>query len=61
MLGDWGETDNLSKEIVSHLVNVPDLFATVCAGVGIHPNENLFDCDRPVPITDRGQPIYELF
>lgn len=59
--GAWGETDELSKRIVSDPVGVPDLFATVCAAVGIDYGKNLFDGDRPVPITDRGQPIGALF
>ena len=59
--GAWGETDELSRKIVSHPVGVPDLFATICASVGIDYHKNLYDGDRPIPITDRGQPIRELF
>jgi hypothetical protein len=29
--------------------------------LGIDPNKNLFSGARPVPTTDRGQPIAELF
>ncbi|MEQ9410199.1 MAG: DUF1501 domain-containing protein [Fuerstiella sp.] len=59
--GAWGETDELSKKIVSNPVSVPDLFATICASVGIDYRRNLYAGDRPVPITDRGNPIRELF
>lgn len=59
--GAWGETDELGKKIVSSPVSVPDFFATVHAAVGIDPAKNLYDGDRPVPITDLGQPITALF
>ena len=59
--GAWGETDELSKKIVANPVSVPDFFATVCATVGIDYRKNLYDGDRPVPITDGGQPIADLF
>lgn len=59
--GAWGETDELAKKIVSNPVGVPDFFATICAALGIDYRKNLYAGDRPVPITDRGQPIAELF
>jgi hypothetical protein len=59
--GVWGETDELAKKIVSSPVSVPDFFATIFATVGIDYRKNLYDGDRPVPITDRGQPIAQLF
>jgi hypothetical protein len=59
--GAWGETDELSKKIVSHPVGVPDFFATLCAAVGVDYRAHLYDGDRPVPITDQGMPIQELF
>jgi hypothetical protein len=59
--GAWGETDEISKRIVSDPVSVPDFFATICAAVGIDYSKNLFDGDRPVPITDQGKPIAPLF
>lgn len=59
--GAWGETDDISKKIVSNPVSVPDFFATICAALGIDYCKNLYDGDRPVPITDRGQPIAALF
>jgi len=59
--GAWGETNELAKEIVSGPVGVPDFFATIFAAVGIDYRKNLYAGDRPVPITDMGQPIAELF
>ena len=37
------------------------LFATILADLGIDPHKELFDGDRPVPITDKGTPIAQLF
>lgn len=59
--GAVGETDELSKKIVSNPVSVSDFFATIHAALGIDYTKSLYDGDRPVPITDRGQPIAELF
>ncbi len=56
-----GETDELSKRVVERPVSVPDFFATVFAALGIDPLRELYAGDRPVPITDMGQPIAELF
>jgi len=59
--GAYGETDELSKKIVRDPVSVPDFFATIHAAVGIDYSKNLYDGDRPVPITDGGKPIATLF
>jgi len=59
--GAWGETDELAKRIVVDPVSVPDFFATIFAAVGVDYAKSLYDGDRPVPITDGGQPITELF
>jgi arylsulfatase A-like enzyme len=59
--GAYGQTDELSKRIVTDPVSVPDLFATVHAALGIDYTRNLYDGDRPVPITDGGVPITRLF
>lgn len=59
--GALGETDEIAKKIVSSPVSVPNFFATICAAVGVDHRKNLYDGDRPVPITDRGQPIADLF
>ncbi len=59
--GAWGETDHLSKKIVDNPVSVPDFFATICACVGVDYHKYLYAGDRPVPVTDQGQPIAALF
>lgn len=59
--GAWGDTDDLGKTIVANPVGVPDFFATLCATVGVDYRKSLYDGDRPVPITDRGEPIAALF
>ncbi len=56
-----GTTDELGMNIVNRPVSVPDLFATIFAGLGINPAEELYASDRPVPLTDNGVPIAELF
>jgi Protein of unknown function (DUF1501) len=58
--GAYGETDELGKKIVSNPVSVPDFFATIHAAVGVDYTKNLYDGDRPVPITDMGKPIESL-
>jgi hypothetical protein len=56
-----GTTDDLSTEIIADPVSVPDLFATICATLGVNPAKNLMDGERPVPITDGGKPVAKLF
>ena len=56
-----GVTDELGKKILDHPVSVPDLHATIHCALGINPEKFLHDEDRPVPITDRGQPARQLF
>lgn len=56
-----GVTDELAKTIVERPISIPDLHATIHAALGIDPRKELYDGERPVPITDRGVPIAELF
>jgi hypothetical protein len=56
-----GETDELAMKIVSEPVTVPDLFATIVAALGIDAAKHLMDGERPVPLTDGGKPIAQLF
>jgi hypothetical protein len=56
-----GETDELSKKVASRPISVPDFHATIHATLGIDPASELYDGDRPVPITDQGKAIAELF
>jgi len=59
--GAYGVTDELSKKVVENPVSVPDFHATIHAALGINPAQELFDGSRPIPITDQGRPITELF
>jgi len=56
-----GQTDDLAMTIVDRPVSVPDLHATIYAALGIDTRENLYAGERPVPITDGGRPLAELF
>ena len=59
--GAYGLTDDVSEKIVSDPVSIPDFFATIHAALGIDWQKYLYDGDRPVPITDNGNPIRSLF
>ena len=56
-----GTTDNLAMNIAADPVSVPDLFATILAGMGINPNKSITDNERPIPLTDKGVPIAKVF
>lgn len=56
-----GTTDDLGKVIVNRPVSVPDLHATIYSALGIDPAKELYAGERPVPITDGGTAIKELF
>jgi uncharacterized protein (DUF1501 family) len=56
-----GQTDEIGKTVVAHPVTIPDFHATIHSALGINPSKNLFSADRPVPITDHGKPLAELF
>lgn len=57
-----GVTDELGMNIVDRPVSVPDLHATIYCALGINPTDELYASgDRPVPITDGGKPVLELF
>jgi hypothetical protein len=56
-----GQTDELAMQIESRAVSVPDLHATIHAALGINPKGTLMAGERPVPLTDGGVPIAEVF
>lgn len=56
-----GTTDELGKKVVERAVSVPDLHATIYTALGIDPAKELYDGERPVPITDRGEAVREAF
>jgi uncharacterized protein (DUF1501 family) len=53
--GAYGETDDALEEDRARSRERPDFFATIHAAVGIDYTKNLYDGDRPVPITDGGR------
>lgn len=55
-----GTTDDFGRDVIEQPVTVPDLHATIYASLGIDFAKELFDDDRPIPITDHGQPILRL-
>lgn len=59
--GAYGETNELSRKITANPVSVPDFFAIILASMGIDYRKNLYDGDRPIPMTDQGEPIKALF
>ena len=56
-----GQTDERAMKILSDPISVPSLFATICASMGIDASKELYAGERPVPITDQGQPIRAAF
>ena len=59
--GALGRSNEACDAVEERPVSVPDLFATVFASTGCDPHEELYDGDRPVPATDNGVPVAELF
>lgn len=58
----YGKTDEGGVAVAEKPVNVADLLATICSGLGIDPTkENMSNVGRPIPLTDRtGKPIADL-
>jgi hypothetical protein len=56
-----GVTDDLARTIVERPVSIPDFHATIYAAMGINPAKEIDAGGRPVPLTDHGRPIAELF
>lgn len=56
-----GVSDELGKAPVDRPISLPDWHATIHAALGINPAKELYAGERPVPITDYGQPVRELF
>ncbi len=56
-----GATDELAMKIVDQPVSVPDFHANIHCALGIDPAKDIYDGDRPVPITDMGQPARQIF
>jgi hypothetical protein len=58
--GAYGVTNEIAEVALENPVGVPDFFATICAAMAIDPGAMLQGGERPVPITDMGQPIGRL-
>ena len=56
-----GETDELGHRPASEPISLPDWHATIHHAMQINPAKELYAGDRPVPITEHGQPIARLF
>jgi hypothetical protein len=56
-----GATDDLGRKVVDRPIPVQDFHATILTALGIDPTTELYDGERPIPITDHGQAIRELF
>lgn len=56
-----GETDELAMKILDQPVSVPDFHANIHCALGINPSDELYADDRPVPVTDMGEPARKLF
>ena len=56
-----GQTDELGMKALDQRVSIPDFHATIACAMGVDPNEELYAGERPVPLTDHGKPIHQLF
>jgi len=56
-----GETDEIHKKRMGRTYSIPDFHATLLAGLGINPSHVFYDGARPVPVTDGGKVIGEMF
>ena len=56
-----GSTDDFGRKVAENPVSVPDFHATLYASMGINPTHEIYDGERPVPLTDQGQPLAEVF
>ncbi|MBI3893533.1 MAG: DUF1501 domain-containing protein [Candidatus Wallbacteria bacterium] len=55
-----GSTDAEGRAVTSRPVTVPELFATVCALMGIDGKKVYMAGDRPVPLVNKGRTIAEI-
>ncbi len=50
-----GNTGDTGMEVKDRPVKIADLYATMCAGIGVNPeHENISPEGRPIPLVDRG-------
>ncbi|MCS5631614.1 MAG: DUF1501 domain-containing protein [Pirellulaceae bacterium] len=56
-----GTSDELGMKIVDRPISIADLHATIHWSMGTNPRKLMYAGDRPVPTTDQGTPVKELF
>ena len=55
-----GSTGKAGTEVTERPVKIADLYATMCAGIGVSPDhENISPEGRPIPLVDRGGKVIE--
>ncbi len=55
-----GDTGKAGTEVADRPVKIADLYATMCASIGVNPeNENISPEGRPIPLADRSGKIIE--
>ncbi len=55
-----GDTGKAGTEVAQRPVKIADLYATMCAAIGIDPgHENISPEGRPIPLVDRGGKVIE--
>ncbi|MGC6461102.1 MAG: DUF1501 domain-containing protein [Pirellulaceae bacterium] len=59
--GRRGSTDDFGRKVVENPVSVPDFHAILYASTGINPTHEIYDGERPVPLTDQGQSLAQVF
>jgi len=56
----FGSTGKAGTEVTDRPVKITDLYATMCAGIGVNPDhENISPEGRPIPLVDRGGKVIE--
>ena len=56
----FGSTNDGGTEVKDRPVKIADLYATMCASIGVNPeNENISPEGRPIPLADRSGKIIE--
>ena len=56
-----GATDEFGRKVAERPISIPDFHATIMTALGVNPATELYDGDRPIPITDHGTAIRKLF
>ena len=58
----WGSTDEEGREVVDGVTQIPDFNATIAYALGLPLDEIVFSPSRrPFTLSDKGQPLTQLF